>query len=123
MNDESYKNGKRVAVALACWMLASIGIFSSFMFFIAAMSSLTSIPEDPSMLFPLVIPVTWFSLAAMTRDWIRNTRTHTVWIIIGTATGLPLAILFSSVILLYFTVVGLSFYLIFWHLKRAPKLV
>ena len=114
---------KRVTVAIACWASAIPGVFMSFLFFYSAVNSHFEFDVDGPNYIGLAIPVAWLSLAMMTMDWIRNSRSSVIWLIFGTVTGLPLAGLFSPFIAFYFTLVGLAVYLLVWNIRQRMTCV
>lgn len=110
---QSPVNGSRVAAAIASWCGASLAVFASAMFLLAAVTG-----SGRSAWLAVAPVVAWASLAVMTVRWIQDRSCHWLWPIVGTACGSVSAAAFLMVGFLYAAAVPLAVYLVFWHLLR-----
>ncbi|NWF48370.1 hypothetical protein F3K02_24400, partial [Hydrogenophaga sp. D2P1] len=69
-------SGRRVAIAVVCWLLSSVGLLMSLMVFTAtAVTALVNEPffqvvNDPKFCLGLAVAYAWSSLAVMTIAWV-----------------------------------------------------
>ncbi len=108
-------SGKRFAIALVAWVLATPGILLS-----ATAAGVVLVKGDVSAIGIMSIASlgAWTSLAVMTVRWLQDRRCHWVWPLMGTTAGAPLAFV-SAPMFLYLPAVPLAAYLVFWHLLSS----
>jgi hypothetical protein len=104
--------GARFAIALLAWLLAAPGILVAIM---AAASVVVEGNSSAMEALSLASLFAWICLAVMTHGWLVDRRCHWGWPILGSAIGLPLAIV-SAPMLMYLPAVPLATYLVYWHL-------
>ena len=115
-------NGKRVAFALVCWLLSSIGILMSLMMIVgASIVSLLTMPLAENLqsgMFYLGFGTAyaWLALGVMTGGWVSNRQVAWHWPVAGGSIGLVCSISFTAAIPLYLACVLLGFYLCYFHL-------
>lgn len=114
-------NGSRVAVALACWLLSSIGVLMSLMMIGTCISSLLTKPPAEvlqSGIFYLGIGTAyaWVALAVMTGGWVGNNAVAWHWPLAGGMVGLICLVAFAAFIPLYLPCALLGMYLCYFHL-------
>jgi hypothetical protein len=117
-----------VAIALACWLPASVGVLSSLMFTAASLSSLVTGPRQADLgqaagYVGLCVPGAWFALAVMTVAWVKNRKVHWAWPVFGSVNGVAMVLLFHTFWFLYFSAAALAVYLACFHLRAAPSKV
>jgi hypothetical protein len=121
----AHVNGTRVAIALACWLPASVGVLSSLMFTGASLFSLITGPGQAGLgqaasYVGLCVPGAWVALAVMTVAWVKNRKAHWAWPAFGSLNGVAAALLFHPFWFLYFSAAGLAVYLAWFHLRTTP---
>lgn len=126
MPNLSRAHGSRFAIALACWLPAGICIGISLMLAFSGTAPASNTAWRPesslSIAFVSLGPAfSWCALAFMTAGWVMQRRVHWFWPLAGSITGIPSAIIFSSVFLLYLPAAILAFYLVYYHLSAYKK--
>ena len=117
-----FANGKRVAFALVCWLLSSIGILMSLMMVVGtAIASLLTKPLAENLqtgMFYLGFGTAyaWLALGVMTGGWVGNKQVAWHWPVVGGSIGLVCSVSFVAAIPLYLPCVLLSLYLCYFHL-------
>lgn len=115
-------NGSRVAIALACWLLSSVGVLVSLMailsVFIAALLTkpLEEVLQSGSFYFGLGVAYAWTALAVMTAAWISNKQLAWHWPLLGGMAGMICSAVFMFFIPLILPCFFLGLYLVYFHL-------
>lgn len=118
-------SGQRGAIALACWLLSSLGLLTSLMVAASAIAELLRTPlahalRSPSVYAGLAVFHAWTALALMTSGWLQDRRVHWHWPVLGTLSGLICLVFFSFASFLVSPCVLLGFYLLHFHGSAAP---
>jgi len=118
--------GSRFAIALACWLLSSVGaLMSLFMFTGISIWSLITQPisevlQDWKFYVGAGIAYAWLALWVMTKGWIYDRQVAWYWPVLGGAIGILCCAFFFIMIYLYLPCALLGLYLTYFHL-RSPS--
>lgn len=110
-------SGKRVVMALACWVTSGAGVLASlFLVSGTALGMLFNQPWDqvvraPAFYSGLLVAYAWLSLVVMTRAWLADRHPHWHWVILGGLAGLISAAMLAPASLAVAPCMALGLYL------------
>lgn len=114
--------GSRVAIAIACWALSSVGALMALMAFVSTVvvaplkMPLEQVFFGLAFYSGIAIALAWISLAVMTFAWVNERRVAWYWPVFGGLAGLFGSVVFAVLLPFYLSCVGLGMYLLYFHL-------
>jgi uncharacterized BrkB/YihY/UPF0761 family membrane protein len=117
-----HANGSRFALAMACWLLSSLGVLLSLMVAVSGLVRLFQQPlavslHDRQVWMSFAIGYAWSALFVMSSSWVDNRRVAWHWPVMGGMVSGLCAAIFAPFILLCFPCLYLAGYLCFFHLS------
>ncbi|WP_291518939.1 hypothetical protein [Acidovorax sp.] len=115
-------NGSRAAIALACWLLSSIGALTSLMMIVGVSvvavltEPISDVIQSSSFYLGIGTAYSWTALAVMTEGWVSNKFVSWHWPLFGGIVGIVCAVYFAAFILICLPCVFLGMYLCYFHL-------
>jgi hypothetical protein len=115
-------SGSRAAIAVACWLLSSIGVLMSLLMFSSVSISLLFTQTLDMALrqtvfyFGLAVCFSWAALAVMTHGWIHNKKVGLFWVFGGALAGLVCAFGAFPASFICLPCMALGGYVFYFHL-------